>query len=299
MVELTSCYSVLIPLAPWEPPAQVAAALKSLEEQTLPCSQVVVSCDGALPFVLEAVLAQSGLPLDVVLGPGGEGVGPVLNRGLLACRHDLVLRADADDLSLPHRSGIQMEAMLARPKLAALSSPILEFIGDPRVPCSTRPVPVGATALRRRSRWRNPLNHPAVILRRQPVLALGGYSDRPGFEDYDLWLRLLQSGAQLDNLPQPLVLARVGVDHLARRRGLTYAAKEWRFLLACGRQRTLSWPRVMLLALLRCPVRLVPARLQQWLTEGLLRVGPSQPTGIPDSKMGKRKTILAKNKFTL
>jgi hypothetical protein len=89
------------------------------------------------------------------------------------------------------------------------------------------------------------------------------------------------------------------VDHLARRRGLTYAAKEWRFLLACGRQRTLSWPRVMLLALLRCPVRLVPARLQQWLTEGLLRVGPSQPTGIPDSKMGKRKTILAKNKFTL
>jgi hypothetical protein len=198
----------------------------------------------------------------------------VLTRGLLACRYDLVLRADADDLSLPHRSGIQMEAMLARPNLAALSSPILEFIGDPKAPCSTRPVPAGAAALRRRSRWRNPLNHPAVILRRQPVLAVGGYCDRPGFEDYDLWLRLLQSGALLDNHPQPLVLARVGVDHLARRRGLAYAVKEWRFLLACGRQKTLSWPRVMLLALLRCPVRLVPATMLQGLTVKLLRHDP-------------------------
>jgi hypothetical protein len=299
MADSSSRYSVLIPLAPWEPPAQVAAALESLTEQSLPCSQVVVSCDGALPSVLEDVLAQSGLPLEVVLGPGGEGVGPVLTRGLLACRHDLVMRADADDLSLPHRGGIQMEAMLSRPKLAALSSPILEFIGDPKVPCSTRPVPVGAGALRRRSRWRNPLNHPAVILRRQLVLAVGGYGDRPGFEDYDLWLRLLQAGAQLDNLPQPLVLARVGVDHLARRRGLAYAAKEWRFLLACGRQKTLSWPRVMLLALLRCPVRLVPARLQQWLTKGLLRVSPSPSAGLLDSSLEERKTVSTKKRFTL
>jgi hypothetical protein len=243
-------YSVLMPLAPWEPPAQVAAALGSLAQQTLPCSQVVVSCDGPPPAELAGVLAASGLPLEQVVGPGGEGVGLVLARGLLACSQELVIRADADDLSIPERCAIQVAVMGSRPNLVAMSSPILEFIGDPQVPCSTRPVPVGPAALRRRSRWRNPINHPAVILRRKPVLAAGGYRHCPGFEDYDLWLRLLQAGALLDNLPQPLVLARVGVDHLARRRGLAYVAKEWRFLLACGRQRTLSWPRVMVLALM-------------------------------------------------
>jgi hypothetical protein len=273
-------YSVLMPLAPWEPAAQVAAALASLARQSMPCSQVVVSCDGAPPPDLLAVLQQSSLPLEVVRGPGGEGVGPVLTRGLLACQHNLVLRADADDLSLPERGAIQVQAMIDRPKLAALSSPILEFIRDPREPCSIRSVPVGASALLRRSRWRNPLNHPAVILRRHQVLAVGAYCDCPGFEDYDLWLRLLKVGALLDNLAQPLVLARVGLDHLARRRGLAYAAKEWRFLVSCGRQGTLGWPRVLLLGMLRCPVRLVPAGLQQGLTRRVLRQSPNRQSSI-------------------
>ena len=280
-------YSVLMPLAPWEPPDQVAAALESLARQSLPCAQLVVSGDGKLPSALEAVLAASGLPVERLTGPGGEGVGPVLQRGLLACRQELVVRADADDLCLPDRCAQQVAAMVARPQLAAMSAPILEFIEDPRHLCSVRTVPVGASALRRRSRWRNPLNHPAVILRRMPVLAAGGYRDRPGFEDYDLWLRLLQAGAELDNLPQPLVMARVGPHHLARRRGLVYAVRELRFLLVCGRQGSLSWPRLLLLALLRIPVRLVPAGLQRRFTERWLR---GRPAGSRVSKAGKKES---------
>jgi len=267
-------YCVLIPLAPWEPLGQVAAALASLAQQTLPCSQVVVSCDGSPPPGLQSVLNASSLPLIQVVGPGGEGVGPVLSRGLLACSHDLVVRADADDLSLPERCAIQVEAMTARPHLVALSTPILEFTSSPQSLCSERPAPIGYLSLLRRSRWRNPLNHPAVILRRGPVLAIGGYRSCPGFEDYDLWLRLLHAGALLDNLDQPLVLARVGTDHLARRRGLAYLRKECKFLLNCGCQGTLSWWRVCLLVVLRCPVRLAPAWCQQELTLWLLRSKP-------------------------
>ena len=114
-------YSVLMPLAPWEPAGQVAAALESLARQSLPCSQVVVSCDGPPPPALQSVLLASGLPLTQVVGPGGEGVGPVLSRGLVACREDLVVRADADDLSLPERCAVQVEAMQARPQLVALN----------------------------------------------------------------------------------------------------------------------------------------------------------------------------------
>lgn len=279
-------YSVLMPLAPWEPPEQVAAALASLARQSLPCAQLVVSGDGALPPALESVLVASGLPVERLNGPGGEGVGPVLHRGLLVCRHELVVRADADDLCLPERCALQVAEMVARPELSALSAPILEFIEDPLHPCSIRSVPAGAAALRRRSRWRNPLNHPAVILRRSMVLAVGGYRNRPGFEDYELWLRLLQAGAQLDNLPQPLVLARVGAHHLGRRRGLAYAAKEWRFLLGCGCQGSLRWPRVLLLALLRLPLRLVPASWQRRFTEIWLR---ARPSGFPGTELGAPK----------
>jgi hypothetical protein len=264
-------YSVLMPLAPWEPVNQVIAALESLKQQTLPASQVVVSCDGPPPPALKAVLAAADLPLAMVEGPGGEGVGPVLTRGLHRCTEALVVRADADDLSLPDRCAIQVAAMTARPELVVLSTPLLEFIDSPHCPSALRDVPVGAAALRRRSRWRNPINHPAVILRRQQVLAIGGYRDCPGFEDYDLWLRLLQQGGQLDNLRQPLVLARVGSGHLARRRGPSYVVKEWRFLLACAGAGILGWPQVLLLIGLRTPIRLLPSSWQHWSTARFLR----------------------------
>jgi hypothetical protein len=77
-------------------------------------------------------------------------------------------------------------------------------------------------------RFRNPLNHPSVILRRQAVLAAGNYRAVSGFEDYELWLRLLviHGSKVLANTPQPLVMARVGPAHLSRRHGWSYAQAE-------------------------------------------------------------------------
>jgi hypothetical protein len=269
-------YSVLMPLAPWEPPAQVAAALESLACQTFPATQVVVSCDGAPPAPLAEVLLAADLPLEVVVGPGGEGVGPVLTRGLHCCRQALVVRADADDISMQERCAVQVAEMAFRSDVVAMSSPILEFIKSPQYPCSQRDVPIGIDAIRRRSIWRNPMNHPAVIMRRDSVLAIGGYRDCPGFEDYDLWLRLLTRGRRLDNLSKPLVFARVGPDHLARRRGLGYVGKELQFLISCGCEGILNWPQVLLSASLRTPLRLVPAQWQQFLTSKFMHDLPGK-----------------------
>jgi len=269
-------YSVLLPLAPWESPPVLRAALASLVAQDLPPAQVVVSGDGPPPEALALELERAKLPLDLVLGPGGEGLGPVLARGLLACREELVLRFDADDLCLPDRALRQVAAMVRCPDLAALSAPLAEFQEDPRQLRGCRTVPQGVDRLRRFSRWRNPLNHPAVILRRSRVLDAGNYRARPGFEDYDLWLRLLRRGDSLDNLAVPVVLARVGPAHLGRRQGWTYARREAAFLWSCGCEHLLGWSQVALLLALRPPLRLLPAPGLGWLMSTLLRRAPSQ-----------------------
>lgn len=125
-----------------------------------------------------------------------------------------------------------------------------------------RHVPTGR-AVQPWARWRNPLNHPAVVLRRSGVLAVGGYRDQPGFEDFDLWLRLLYryGPAAVNNLPEVLVLARVGAAHLGRRRGLAYASAEAQFLWRSGRDGHMAWFLVVLLLLLRVPWRVVPAQM--------------------------------------
>lgn len=259
MVQL-SPYAALMPLAPWEDPDVLADALQSLRSQTLFPQQVVVSGDGPLPPALLDCLEASGLPIELVLGPGSEGVGPVLARGLLHCREELVLRVDADDLSLPQRAALQVKWMDQHPQVLVMSTPITEFKERIDQPLLQRWVPLDPEEINRVALLRNPLNHPSVILRRSAVLAAGSYRSVPGFEDYELWLRLLMlhGPAVLANMSKPLVLARVGEAHLRRRHGWGYAMAEARFLLQCGRRGLLPIWCVIRSLLLRVPLRLLP-----------------------------------------
>ena len=74
-----------MPLAPWEEPAVVAQALASLAAQQPAPQRLVLSVDGPLPAALQQVVqaqVMARLPILVLPGPGGEGVGVVLARGL-------------------------------------------------------------------------------------------------------------------------------------------------------------------------------------------------------------------------
>jgi hypothetical protein len=260
---MASAYEVLMPLAPWECPDIVRQALASIHAQTLPPRRLLISCDGEPGAELRRVLEPLNggahrVNQELLVGPGGEGVGPVLARGLLACETELVMRADADDISRPDRAERQVDVMVQRPDLAVLSGQIQEFVDQPDRPLRARTVPIGTHAIARYIVWRNPINHPAVMLRRSSVLAAGNYIGCPGFEDFYLWLRLHKQGAFLDNLGIPLVFARIGSAHLARRRGLSYARREAQFFMLCGRQGLLPWYRVAILMMVRCPLRLLP-----------------------------------------
>jgi hypothetical protein len=57
---------------------------------------------------------------------------------------------------------------------------------------------------------------------------LGGYQDMPGYEDYYLWLKILNKYKGM-NLPDRLVLARVGNDMIGRRHGLTFLINKIKF----------------------------------------------------------------------
>jgi len=266
-------YSVLMPLAPWESPEVLSEALLSLANQSLAPDQVVMSCDGAPPTALKAVIGRAGLPVQLVVGPGDEGVGPVLARGLRECRQDLVVRADADDISLPHRCATQVSWMARHPLTVVLGSVISEFRDTPAILVSKRIVPVESGRIAVEARSRNPLNHPSVIFRRQAILEIGNYRSRPGFEDYDLWLRILMSHGPLAlaNLPESLVFARVGEAHLARRHGYEYALSEGRFFWSCGKEGLLSWGSVLKALAVRLPLRMLPKASLAWVMQAATR----------------------------
>ena len=168
-------------------------------------------------------LAARDRRVRLVRGPG-EGIAPALNRALAAVDAPLVARMDADDVAWPRRLALQVEALEADPTLAAAGARVRLI-----------PRSLVRDGMRRYVAWLNslttpdlvardlfveaPLVHPATLLRRGPLEAVGGWRDGPFPEDYDLWLRLAAAGGRLTNLPATLLDWRESAGRLTRTDG--------------------------------------------------------------------------------
>jgi glycosyltransferase involved in cell wall biosynthesis len=140
-----------------------------------------------------------------------EGLAATLNQGLELTDAEFVARMDQDDESLPERLATQLEFMADHPNVAVAGSFVYHMGRKPKwdrlVEFPTDPLGI-RTTLRRE----NCLYHPSVMLRREQVLALGGYrAEFKNAEDYDLWLRTSRR-YDLGNVPVPLIRYRFSVD---------------------------------------------------------------------------------------
>jgi len=205
-------------------------------EQTRPPADVVVVQDGPLPADLQACLdglaAGSPVPVQVVRLPENVGLGAALQAGLAACRHEVVARMDADDVSLPERFAVQLPVIEAGAEIVGCA--LLE-IGQHEDDVVGRRVPPTTPALiSRTARLHDPFNHPTVVYRRSAVTAAGGYEPLPLMEDYWLFARMIARGARAANRPEALVKYRVGAGAYDRRGGRALLRAElvlqWRFL---------------------------------------------------------------------
>ena len=251
----------------------LAQALASLCEQQLPAQQVVIVEDGPLTPELMQVLNdyEVKLPLLRMVQPQNLGLAAALQLGLEACTYELVARMDADDVAVPSRFARQIAVMSKRPSLSVLGSYVAEFIDNPQQPYALRPVPVGESAVAAAARWRCPLNHPSVIVRKSHLLAVGGYSGFRGIEDYYLWGRLLVAGKSIDNLHEVLMLVRAGADLGRRRGGWVYAQRELLLYKAFWQMGFMTWYQALCGVLLRLPVRLLPSGLRSWIYQRAIR----------------------------
>ena len=62
----------------------------------------------------------------------------------------------------------------------------------------------------------------AVMYKKSKVIEVGSYEDIKGFEDYFLWVKMLQNKCKAKNIEDVLVFARVGNGMSKRRGGIRY-----------------------------------------------------------------------------
>lgn len=206
----------------------------SVVEQSRRPDQVVLVQDGPVGEELAAAIAAASAdsPVPVVHHVIDENVGlaQALTVGLSLSDHDVVARMDADDISLPERFATQLPRIEAG--LDLVGTGMFEFLDDVGSIVGRRVPRTGQAAIERYARFHDPFSHPTVVYRRSAVERAGGYQPLGLMEDYWLFARMIHTGAAVDNVPDPLVMYRVGAGAYARRGG----REQWRSELALQKE---------------------------------------------------------------
>jgi glycosyltransferase involved in cell wall biosynthesis len=205
----------------------LSSCLKSIENQTLLPTEIIIVEDGFISESLKTVINfhKGNLNIVSVALETNMGLAYALNVGLNYCNYDLVVRMDTDDIAALDRFQRQIDFMQSNPDVHASSGYMIEF-EEEGVSLSKRFLPLTHSDLSEFSKIRSPLSHPAVIFRKSVITAVGGYPELYP-EDYLLWIKMIQNGYKIANLPCILVYMRTNRNFI-KRRGFRFFVGELR-----------------------------------------------------------------------
>lgn len=217
-----SLFSLLLPVYRGDDPIHLARAFTStVIDQTRRPAQVVVVQDGPvsdeLAREISALADASPVPVIHHVIPTNIGLAGALSLGLELCNHDVVARMDADDISLPGRFSAQIPLIEAG--LDLVGTGMFEFTDETGSIVGRRVPRTAQHEIARYARFHDPFSHPTVVYRRRAVREAGGYQQLGLMEDYWLFARMIDAGARVGNIAEPLVMYRVGAGAYARRGG--------------------------------------------------------------------------------
>lgn len=222
----------------------ICEALDSVLGQTHRNFEVVVSDDGSTDGTLEILRRYEAADDRVcVLTHENWGIGPTLNHAIDNARSNWIIRMDADDVMEPNRLERQLAFVGEHPDVAVTAS-LVTHIDD-------KGLEIGKSAphfitdeevVDARSRGEViGFHHPAVLMRKDVVNAVGGYRQEfwPA-EDMDLWNRIIYAGYRV--LVQPEYLLRYRIHSGATSTRTRHYRENIRWIHSCIAYRQCGLP---------------------------------------------------------
>lgn len=201
-----------------ERPDMIAGAIKSVLQQTYSSFELHIFDDSTNEETKAAINAFCPDPR-VNIHRSAERVGFVksLNLGLEVSKGQYIARMDGDDFSRPERFEKEVAYLENHPDVMVVGGQINIMDENGRI-TSSRTYPTGGTILSLFSCVRNPLAHPTVMMRREVVDKGYRYDESLKMsEDLDFWLRLMNDGYRIANLPDIVLDYRVMGNFLEKR----------------------------------------------------------------------------------
>ncbi|WP_448809158.1 glycosyltransferase family 2 protein [Agromyces bauzanensis] len=196
--------SVLLPAKDAAP--YVASAIESTLQAMPADAELVVIDDGSTDSTLDTIQRFSDRRLRVRQNESSKGLATSLNEAIHQTDSKYVARMDADDICLPWRFGYQLRA-IEHLGLDAVFSSVLYTRPSGVVTRPDAPGHLGNRALSLSLLIGNSLVHPTFFARRNSIEEAGLFANVRA-EDYELWMRMSNYGAQMARFATPTLLYR-------------------------------------------------------------------------------------------
>lgn len=269
---LESSISVLMPVYHGDDLSNLMSAVNSILNQTLLPDQIVIVVDGPIESKIMKYLHRINERhelIEIIKLEYNIGLPGALNHGLNFVKSAWVARFDADDLMVPNRLELQKK-FIQNNNVDVIGGQIREF--DENNNWCERLVPTDIQSIKKLIPWRNPMNHVTVMYKTH-LIKKYKYRNINGYEDYDLWFRLLNNPkVKFVNLKTNLVDVRAGSQMYLRRTGLTYALGEIRFRFVTSKYSE-NLLKHWFAGILRSLISIFPSNVKALFYRNLLRKG--------------------------
>lgn len=251
-------------------------AIESVFSQTILPNEIVIVKDGPLTIELDkylGILADNYKSVKFVTLKENKGLGLALREGVQACSNELIARMDTDDIARKDRFEKQLLFFKSNPQVSLLGTCIEEFSKDYRKPDTKTLLPLIHDEIIKFAKKRNPFRHMTVMFKKSAVLEAGNYRDFLWFEDYDLWVRMIDKEFKVANLPDILVSVRADENMFARRGGWEYLKQDIKFQRFLLSIKFIDIRLFILNMLIRTCVRVIPNNVRIFFYKNMLRRG--------------------------
>ena len=192
-------------------------SIESIYKQTVLPKEIILVLDGVqkkeiINYVKN--LKKNKFQIKVIKNKKNIGIPGSYNKAIKYCKTELIAIQDSDDFSRKDRFEIQLNYFKKNQNLSLVSSAVQEKYKNRTYI---------KNALRNNSDvdkiilFRNPINHPTVMLKRNAIIESGMYKNCYRMEDYHLWIRFLYKKFIFFSIQKPLVNTEIDDSFFKRR----------------------------------------------------------------------------------
>ena len=203
----------------------IAECIRSTLAQTYSTIEIIVVDDGSTDRTVEIAQTFTSDPrVRIYKNEKNSGIAKTRNRCVQLARGTYIAPLDSDDIWLDvNKLKSQVEFLESNPGYALVGGGIM-FIDTDSKPIRKMLFPIYDSIIRNIILQYNPFPHSTTLIRRDAILAVGGYTEEyKTCEDYDLWFKL-GTKYKFTNIPKVLAGYRIHGGNITRHTRLTSAA---------------------------------------------------------------------------